>query len=151
MSTPVGEVLAAEAAYRALSGLESHEQDRAMAWIKSRMDTDQRGREARQYPEIEPTDWIVGGHVEGASYPSRDGCAADELDFTVGILEVIGRAPVRQHFAVLVPVDDGREVEWFDDREKAEAYLAAMNAPDAYSEDAADPDKGIAMNDDPGM
>lgn len=129
MSTPVGEVLAAEAAYRALRDLEPWEQDRAMAWVKSRMETDQRGREAAQYPDIEPTDWIVAGQVEGPSYPSRDECAADEGDYGK-VLEVIGRAPVQQNFAVTVPIDEGHEVRWYDDREKAEAFLAAMQGGD---------------------
>lgn len=126
VSTPVGEVLAAEAAYRALRDLDPWEQDRAMAWVKSRMETDQRGREAAQYPDIEPTDWIVAGQVEGPSYPSRDEVIDNEGHWSQ-VIEVTGRAAVRQYFAVIIPTDGGgNETMWYDDREKAEAFLAAM-------------------------
>lgn len=129
MSTNKAELAAAHGAYSSLQRLERHEAERVLEWVRKRLDSDERGRETTQYPEIEPTDWIVAGQVEGPSYPSRDECATEELDFTVSqVTEVIGRAPVRQFFAVLEWIDDGREVRWFDDRAKAEAYLAAMLA-----------------------
>lgn len=134
MSTDKAELVAAHGAYSSLRRLERHEAERVLEWVRKRLDSDQRAREAAQYREIEPTDWIVAGDVEGPSYPSRDECAADEGDYGK-VLEVIGRAPVRQHFAVTVPIDDGREIEWFDDRAEAEAYLAAMLAEPASSPD----------------
>jgi hypothetical protein len=130
MSTDKAELVAARAAYYALRHLERHEAESVMEWVRKRLDSDERGREATQYPEIEPTDWIVAGETEGPSYPDRDECAADESYYDT-VLEVIGRAPVRQCFAVAVPVEGDTEVRWFDDRAKAEAYLAAMLAKPA--------------------
>lgn len=131
MSTDKAELVAAHGAYSSLRRLERHEAERVLEWVRKRLDSDERGREATQYPEIEPTDWIVGGQVEGPSYPDRDTAAGDELSYGM-VLEVSGRATVRQHFAVLMPTDDdGGEVRWFDDRAEADAYLAAMLAEPA--------------------
>lgn len=125
MSTALTEAEAGMAAYRRLERLLPEEAERALRFIKARLDADQRGREAAQYPGIEPTDWIVAGQVEGPSYPSRDELISNEGDWGE-VIEVIGRAAVRQDFAVVVAVDEGYEPRWFDDRAKAEAYCEAM-------------------------
>jgi hypothetical protein len=111
MSTDKAELVAARAAYYALRHLERHEAESVMEWVRKRLDSDERGREATQYPEIEPTDWIEAGSVEGPSYSSRDECAADESYYDT-VLEVIGRAPVRQCSAAVAGLSRASPITW---------------------------------------
>lgn len=146
MSADKAELVAAHGAYSSLHRLERHEAERVLEWVRKRLDSDERARETAQYREIEPTDWIVAGEVEISSYISRDEAVEYAHDDYTKVLEVIGRAPVRQHFAVSVPTDEGSETRWFDDRAKAEAYLAAMLAEPASgsAEEAAWKERFIA-------
>lgn len=133
MSTALTEAEAGMAAYRRLEHLLPEEAERALRFIKARLEADQRGREAVQNAEVEPKVWTVErGLHEGEWWPDRSDALTDADAQPWQVLEVCGHGTVRQEFVVMVPVDDGGginyEPETFPTRDAAEDYVRRMQA-----------------------
>lgn len=108
-------------------------QERMLKWLRDRLLEDQRAKSAAvasmKHPELVPHEWE-------ARWPSGERTTYDTPAEAIGtiledwgdedIVEVDGIAVVVQRFAVRVPTTDGDEIQLFDNRAKAEAFVAAM-------------------------
>ena len=128
------ETNAMDLVYDSLRGLDREEQSRILSWTKKRLLSDWRAQQAKLAPAgFQPEYWCECGSLEFRT--DRDD-AVDDSDVGAGeVLALDGWAVVKQAFAVRVQIVDAEglfqsiEIEWFDDREKAEAFAAAMKAP----------------------
>lgn len=140
---PDDEIAAIQTAYSALKGMDRKDWTRALDYIGKRLAGDDRGRflslHGLDLPE--PTQYVLAGDLNTAAGDSSD--VVDELE-SWGIAEVNGVAIVSQRFAVMVPLGnadgdiDGHEIEWFDTRDAAEAYVAEALSTETRPERQAD-------------
>jgi hypothetical protein len=109
-------------------------QERMLEWLRTRLAEERRTKSAAlasmNRPDIEPSEWrILWPDCEpspSGTLPEIEEWLRDDWQ-SEDIVEVVGTAIVVQRFAVRVLTDDGPEYDMFNDRAKAEAFVAAMN------------------------
>lgn len=123
-------------AYLFLKYLDAAAQRRALNWIEARLGEDRRGREAKAYAAVQPTEWRVKEEgQEWGDYDSRHNAIHEDFQGSpLDVVEIVGYAAVCQEFVVMVPVGDGDgavesyEPKSFTSRAEAETYVALMLA-----------------------
>lgn len=116
------EIAAINEAYNALRCIPATEWNRALKYLADRLSANDRTVHiGRLFERPAPTQFIHEGEMANP-YESEDELVKENAD-PLTPFEVNGVAVVSQRFAVMIPIDDGDEIEWFDTREAADAYV----------------------------
>lgn len=122
------EIKALETAYQALRCIPAREWTRALNYLADRLSADDRTVHISKLLEHPaPTQFVNAGEM-AMPYEDAEELVEDNADCMVPV-EVNGVAVVSQRFAVMIPISsngedvDGHEIEWFDTREAADAFV----------------------------
>lgn len=125
------EIAALNTAYEALCCVPPHEWTRTLNYLADRLAARDRAVHVGKLLERpEPTQFIHEGEM-AIPYEDAASLVLDNAEAWVPF-EVNGVTVVSQRFAVIVPIGneegdrEGEEIEWFDTREAADAYVASM-------------------------
>jgi hypothetical protein len=118
------ELTAIAASYDALKGLDRKGWTRALEYIVTRLAGDDRRVFITSDGGLpEPVQWVIAGQLDTASASPED-AVLDTSEESWTPIEVNGVAVVSQRFAVVAPNEETHgNIEWFDTRDEAEAFV----------------------------